>query len=231
METTRKNTKHPLTAARYLRQFRGLSMTELADKLGLPFLTVSNFEHGRDIKLDTLRRFASFFGVSLDCLARGDMTAAAAQLSSPAIRSSRVRTFLGERQRRCDLVGDLGERIVIQHERKRLAGTPYALAVNGNASEELTAGFDILSFAKTGVPIYIEVKTTVLGKDEPFYISSNELDFARRCKEHGLLYQLHRVYRLDEASGACSVAVYSADELLRGFDFAAVSYKARRVTA
>lgn len=228
---TKNPSKYPLTVARYLRQFRGLSMTALSDKLGLPFLTVLNFEHGRDLKLDTLRRFAAFYRVSLDCLARSDMAAAATQLSCPAIRSNRMRAVLRGQQQRRDTIGDCGERLVIERERKRLAGTPYALAVNGNASEDLQAGFDVLSFTSDGIPIYIEVKTTVRGRDEAFFISDAELDFARRCKERGLLYQLHRVYKLDEEFETCSVVVYSVDELLRGFDFEPVSYKVRRVTA
>ena len=231
METARKNTKHPLTVARYLRQFQGLSMMELSDRIEVRYATLAHMEHGETTDLRTLRRVARFFGVSLDCLARSDMAAAATQLSCPAIRGNRMRAVLRVQQQRRDTIGDYGERLVIERERKRLAGTPYALAVNGNASEDLQAGFDVLSFTSDGIPIYIEVKTTVRGRDEAFFISDAELDFARRCKERGLLYQLHRVYKLDEESETCSVVVYSVDELLRGFDFEPVSYKVRRVTA
>ena len=231
MKATRKNRKYPLTVARYLRQFRGLSMMSLADKLRLPYLTVSSLEHGKSTNLGTLRRVADYFGVSLDCLARNDMAAAATQLTSRAIRSNRMKTILREKQSKRDAIGDCGERIVIERERRRLAGTPYELAVNGNASEDVTAGFDVLSFTREGIPVYIEVKTTVLGRDDDFYISRNELEFAKSCKKRGLLYQLHRVYSLDEASERCSVAVFTADELLRGFDFQPVSYKVRRVSA
>ena len=227
METSNNS----LTVARYLRNFKGMSMMRLADKLHLPFLTVFNFEHNRGSNLGTLRKAAEFYGVSLDCLARNDMAAAVSQLTSPAIRSNRTKTILREKQKKCDRIGDYGERIVIERERNRLKGTPYELAVNGNASEDLTAGFDVLSFTAEGVPIYIEVKTTVLGKDDDFYISRGEVEFAKRCKERGLLYQLHRVFNLDEESGNCSVVVYSVDELLRSFEFVPTSYKVRRVAA
>ena len=145
-----------------------------------------------------------------------------------SLNRQRTKTILREKQQRCDRVGDCGERIVIERERKRLAGTPYELAVNGNASEDLTAGFDVLSFTTEGVPIYIEVKTTVLGKDEDFFISRGELEFAQRCKERGLQYQLHRVYNLNEDTGDCAVVVFTADELLRSFELIPVSYKVRR---
>ena len=223
--------KQPLTVARYLRQFRGLSMMALADKLRLPYLTVFNLEHGQGANLNSLRRVAEYYRVSLDCLARNDLTAAAAQLTSRAIRSNRSKDAMRSKQRRNDTIGDHGERIVIERERKRLAGTPYELAVNGNASEDLSAGFDVLSFTCDGVPIYIEVKTTVLGKDDDFFMSRNELDFAKTCKERGLLYQLHRVYALDEATGSCSVTVYSVDELLRCFELIPVNYRVRRAAA
>ena len=222
--------KQPLTVARYLRHFRGLTMMELADKLRLPYPTVFSLEHGQGTNLNSLRRVAEYYRVSLDCLARNDMAAAATQLTCPAIRSNRTKKILREKQKRRDAIGDHGERIVIERERKRLAGTPYELAVNGNVSEDLSA-FDVLSFSEDGIPIYIEVKTTVLGKDDDFFISRNELEFARTCKERGLLYQLHRVYALDEVSGSCSVAVLTADELLRSFVSEPATYKVRRAAA
>lgn len=230
METNNPS-KHPLTVARYLRHFRGLSMMALADKLQIPYLTVFSLEHGLGTNLNSLRRVAEYYHVSLDCLARNDLTGAAAQLTSRTIRSNRSKDVMRSKQRRNDTIGDLGERIVVERERKRLAGTPYELAVNGNASEDLSAGFDVLSFSETGIPIYIEVKSTVMGRDDDFFISRNELEFARKCKERGLNYQLHRVYALDEASGNCSVAVYSVDEILRSFEFLPVSYRVRRAAA
>ena len=190
---------NPLTVARYLRNFRGMSMMNLAERLHLPFMTVLNLEHGRGSNLGTLRKAAKFYGVSLDCLARSDMAAAASQISSPAIRSNRTKTVLREKQTKCDRIGDRGERIVIERERRRLAGTPYALAVNGNASEDLTAGFDVLSFTAEGIPIYIEVKTTVLGKDDEFFISRGELEFAQRCKEHDPAGYVEYMHEVDEA--------------------------------
>ena len=223
--------KQFLTVARYLRHFRGLTMMELADKLRLPYPTVFSLEHGQGTNLNSLRRVAEFYRVSLDCLARNNMAAAATQLTCPAIRSNRTKKILREKQQRRDATGDHGERIVIERERKRLAGTPYELAVNGNASEDVAAGFDVLSFTCDGVPIYIEVKTSVFGRDDDFFMSRNELEFAKTCKARGLLYQLHRVYDLDEATGSCSVTVYSVDELLRCFELVPVNYRVRRAAA
>ena len=53
------------------------------------------------------------------------------------------------------------------------------------------AGFDILSFEKTGKEKYIEVKTTNLDIATNFYMSKNELDFS---KKHDDDFSLCRVY-------------------------------------
>ena len=232
MENKRRIRKDPskplLTVARYLRNFRGMSMLELSDQLGLPYRTVFNLEHNGKANLGTLRRFAAFYDVPLDCLARNNLSAIASTLNSPAIRSNRARAFLHQVQKRREEIGDCGERLVIERERERLTDSPYALAVNGNVSDDLTAGFDILSFTQDGVPIYIEVKSTVQGKDEVFFMSRGEIEFAQRCQERGLLYQLHRVYKLNEKTNRCSVYVLSADDLLRDYEFIPVSYQVRR---
>ena len=217
----------PVTVARYLRSFKGLSMEAVAKKLGISYLTLFNVEHGGNTRLDSLRKLADLYHVTLDCLARNDFAAAAAQLYSPAIHGGRVKSLLREKQKRYDEIGDCGERLVVEHERARLADTPFALAVNGNVSEDLTAGFDVLSFDEYGKPIYIEVKTTVGGEDTPFYMSRCEIEFARSCRENGENYQLHRLYGLDEKE-QCFTRVLSAEELLREYEFVPVTYQVRR---
>jgi hypothetical protein len=52
-------------------------------------------------------------------------------------------------------------------------------------------GYDVLSFGLDGRERHIEVKATALGDSTPFYITSAELDFARR---HAASYALYRVY-------------------------------------
>jgi hypothetical protein len=53
------------------------------------------------------------------------------------------------------------------------------------------AGYDIRSFSLDGRLRYIEVKATKLGALTPFYITSAELDFARR---HQSEYAIYRVF-------------------------------------
>ncbi len=53
-----------------LKELRGtLSQTELANKLGMPQTTYSNYENGKSKpNIDILIKFADFYGVSLDYL-------------------------------------------------------------------------------------------------------------------------------------------------------------------
>ena len=219
----------PVTVARYLRNHKGLSMDSVANELGLSFQTLFNAEQGGQTNLNSLRKLASFYHVTLDCLARNDLAAAATQLFSPAIHGRRMKALLREKQKMYDEIGDRGERLVIERERARLAGTPFAMAVNGNVSEDVTAGFDALSFDEYGKPIYIEAKTTVGGEDTPFYMSRRELEFLRTCYERGDNYQLHRLYDLNEADH-CGTKILTAEELLHEYEFIPVSYLVRRCT-
>jgi hypothetical protein len=53
------------------------------------------------------------------------------------------------------------------------------------------AGFDILSFEPDGKERFIEVKTTSFAETTPFYISRNEVGFA---KENAGQYRLYRLF-------------------------------------
>src|SRR5690606_12343154 len=52
------------------------------------------------------------------------------------------------------------------------------------------AGFDILSRNPNGTDKYIEVKTTKLGKETPFFFSRNELQFSKNKTSDFHLYRL-----------------------------------------
>lgn len=93
----RKKQRPPVTVARYLRNHRGLSREAVANALGLSSLTLLNAEHGGQTRLDSLRKLAKYYRVSLDCLARNDLAAAASQLYSPAIHGGRVKSLLREK--------------------------------------------------------------------------------------------------------------------------------------
>lgn len=86
-----------------------------------------------------------------------------------------------------ELVADYERSWLRQHGRPDLAGR-----VRWTAREDGDGlGYDVLSYDLDGHKRYIEVKTTRLGAETPFYITSAELDFAQ---VHPDCYALYRVY-------------------------------------
>ncbi|WP_416208498.1 DUF3883 domain-containing protein [Fodinibius sp.] len=58
-----------------------------------------------------------------------------------------------------------------------------------------SAGFDILSFDEKGNKKFIEVKTTKLDKNSPFYFTRNELGLSR---DKNRSYSLYRVFNFQK---------------------------------
>lgn len=105
-----------------------------------------------------------------------------------------------EREQTNRLLGEAGEKLVLEYERWNLINSG-----KDKLSEEVQwvskdigdgAGFDILSKNLNGTDKYIEVKTTKLSKETPIYISKNEVSFATKMKSSFLLY---RVFNFDQA--------------------------------
>lgn len=95
-------------------------------------------------------------------------------------------------------VGDRGEEFVFNFEKAALEREGRAdlaadvLWVAREVGDR--AGYDIRSYRPDGRPRYIEVKATKLGVLTPFYITSAELDFARRHQQD---YAIYRVFGVD----------------------------------
>jgi hypothetical protein len=95
-------------------------------------------------------------------------------------------------------LGAYGEDVVIKYEKWQLINLgkeKFAEQIEW-ISKELGdgAGFDILSKNPNGTDKYIEVKTTRLGKETPFFFSSNELNFSiKKSKD----YHLFRLFNAD----------------------------------
>ena len=54
---------------RYLRESNGLKQEELADKIGVSYAAISNYERGKRIpKMETLESIADFFNVDMNYL-------------------------------------------------------------------------------------------------------------------------------------------------------------------
>ncbi len=82
-------------------------------------------------------------------------------------------------------------------------------------------GYDIRSFSTDGRTRYIKVKATKLGALTPFYITSAELEFARR---HRGEYAIYRVFDIDGDAPEFYVLGGDLDTLLA---VEPVTYRAR----
>lgn len=112
---------------------------------------------------------------------------------------SPIRTNYLEKEQQNRKLGLLGEEWVMEYEK-------WHLTVSGreNLADRVEwvsreqgdgAGFDILSHHPNGSDKYIEVKTTRLGKETPFFFSRNELLFS---KDHSRDYHLYRLFHFDD---------------------------------
>jgi hypothetical protein len=104
-----------------------------------------------------------------------------------------------EKEQNNKVLGRSGEELVLSYERwnlLRIGKEKLANQVRWISVEEGDrAGFDILSKNTNGSDKYIEVKTTKLGKETPFYFSRNELLFSI---DHAKDYHLFRLFNFEE---------------------------------
>lgn len=100
-----------------------------------------------------------------------------------------------ERESRNRSLGRAGEEFIVDFERWRLLRSgagQLADKVNHVAKNRGDGlGYDVLSFETDGRERYIEVKTTAFGEETPFYVTSNELNFAREVPDR---FRLCRVF-------------------------------------
>lgn len=90
-------------------------------------------------------------------------------------------------------IGSLGEKIVIEDERRRLKKNKNKV-IHVSENDD-SRGYDIESVDDKGNTIYIEVKATTGPWYTPFYISRNELDMS---KKKGKQYILKRLYNINK---------------------------------
>lgn len=147
-------------------------------------------------------------------------------LAEPLMLYSRkhIKVNYLEKEQRNSRLGELGELLVLNYEK-------WALSQKGkdNLAEQIKwiskeegdgAGFDILSKNENGTDKYIEVKTTKLGKETPFYFSQNELDFSKRHSEKFHLFRLYDFEskaRMFTLGGSLDAICHSSPVLYKGY--------------
>jgi hypothetical protein len=119
--------------------------------------------------------------------------------SEPIYKRNPIKINYLEREQSNRNLGNSGEEVVLEYEKWNLiqhGKEKFAEQIRWISKEEGDgAGFDILSKYQNGKDKYIEVKTTKLGKETPFYFSGNELMFSR---EHSENYNLYRLFNFED---------------------------------
>ena len=114
--------------------------------------------------------------------------------SEPLYKRNPIKTNYLEKEQSNRKLGLSGEELVISFEKWNLikiGKEKYAEQIRWVSKEDGDgAGFDILSKEDNGKDKYIEVKTTKLGKETPFYFTGNELKFSIKNTKYYNLYRL-----------------------------------------
>ena len=99
-----------------------------------------------------------------------------------------------DREARNASLGKAGEEFVVEFEQRRLHELGKKKLADKVEHVAITQGdglgYDVCSFDDAGTPQFIEVKTTAWGKQTPFFISKNELDFSKAFPEQFHLYRV-----------------------------------------
>jgi hypothetical protein len=118
---------------------------------------------------------------------------------SVGYRKNPITTNYLEKEQSSKILGRSGEELIFSYEKWYLLGLgkeKYANQVRWISMEEGDgAGFDILSKNLNGSDRYIEVKTTKLPKETPFYFTRNELMFST---SHSIDYHLYRLFNFEK---------------------------------
>jgi len=141
------------------------------------------------------------------------------QTASPAKTKSyakRKRSFKGrkvdwdKKLQGSRTLGNQGEYLVIRHEQEGLRSAGFPDLAERVSKVLDGRGFDILSFDHKGNEKHIEVKTTTADRDEPFYMSLNEVEYFEQ-NDNAILY---RLYYYDHFQPSAKFYIMNAKELL-----------------
>lgn len=120
-------------------------------------------------------------------------------------------------------IGEEGELFVLKHEIEYL-GEALGSKVRHVAKDDGDgAGYDILSYDKSGQVRFLEVKTTTSRLETPFYLTENERLF---LEMYGDEAEIVRVYNFDMQEKSGQIYRISGNEFLEKIKLQAIGYKA-----
>jgi hypothetical protein len=118
-----------------------------------------------------------------------------------------------------------GELLVLEYERARLIGLGLTdlseKIIHTSVIEGDGAGYDIQSFNEEGSPRYIEVKATRGSLNTDFYMSPNEIKFA---KQHSANFVLYRVFDMHKKNGDPKFYSIKGD-IMKHYEATPVNYR------
>ena len=223
-----KKIKQFISVTNYLRHRENLTLLELSAKTGIATSTLSRIERcNLAVDISHVLKLADYYGVAVDAILRNsfqDIFAQLGELTAPM-------HTLYEKFAMVNLIrqrnGMTGEEWVYLQECQRLAGTVMKYAVNPRYADDDEAHFDIMTFTKDGAPVLVEVKSTGKGPDAPFYLTAAELQTAKDCVEAGILYEIHRVYYVNDLR-RIGRNIITGESLLQDYDISAKKYMVRK---
>lgn len=173
-----------------LRSYLGITQQELAQKAGISQPDLCEMEiktpYGR---IDKYQRLSDYLGISVHALVTNDCRL----VPSSFFERHPPRTYTEKGGTANMELGRSGEDAVFDLERHRLAqiNTSLASLVLPFYKLRHRPGYDILSFDESGVPIFIEVKTTT--DDNPdFALTKQEYLTACKLTKAGEVYRIYR---------------------------------------
>ena len=171
-----------------LRDYLGISQMELARRAGITQGDLSEIETAEPYgAIEKYERLSGVLGVPVDTLVRNNYTA----VPSSFFETHEHVEYLEETSR----TGRDGEEYVFRAERERLSRrfhTLHHMVIPYFKLRRTSPGYDILSFDDEGQPIFIEVKTTPLGEEQPFRLTAHEYEVAQKLTQKGERYFIYR---------------------------------------
>jgi hypothetical protein len=213
-------------------EFKHQNISAALVNLGLPYIRgyLPRGNYQASLATEIQRRLESDPSLLIQIMPARSSTDQSSALQLTAAPPTRARTRTGRHvdygklQEESRRVGALGEELAVEFERKRLRDADRPdLADNVQwVARDIGdgLGYDIRSFDLSGQTLYIEVKSTSLPAETPFYFSSAELDFARR---HPQAYALYRVSQVDHSPQFFMLRGHDVSNL----EMVAVTYQAR----
>lgn len=173
-----------------IRSYLGVSQQELAQRVGISQAALCEMEikppYGR---LDKYQRLSSYLGIPIHALVTNDCALVPLSFFDKHPHAP----YTKGPARGVQKLGRDGEEAAFVYERKRLQKVNPSLAklVLPHFKLGNRLGYDMLSFAESGEPIYIEVKTST--DDSPdFSLTKQEYQKANKAITNGEKYLIYR---------------------------------------